>query len=268
MTKICLAGVTLAFCTAVAFAQTPSLAGIWHWNPSKSSQQQGPNRPEDMFLNIDQSGSDLTFKNRVRARGDEQNETYRFKIGGDESRNEMNGAATRSTAKWDGSTLVITSLSTMNGREARVEDRYTLSPDGKTLTMVESRQMGTNQPMQATVVFDKQEGSTWEPDRPPKKMEEIYKNIQVLNGVPANRLRPIMQNFNRSLGVECNHCHVQGQFPSDDKPQKTTARNMLKMVHNINQANFNGNMEVSCWTCHRGAAKPQTSPDQATQAQR
>jgi hypothetical protein len=126
--------------------------------------------------------------------------------------------------------------------------------------MIEKRQFGTQPAMEATTVFDKQDGGTWEPDRAPKKMEEIYKNIQVLNGAPANRLRVIMQNFNRSLGVECNHCHVQANFPSDDKPQKTMARNMVKMVHNINSANFNNQMEVTCWTCHRGAAKPQTLP--------
>ena len=58
-----------------------------------------------------------------------------------------------------------------------------------------------------------------------------------------------------SLGVGCDYCHQADHFDNDDKPAKQQARNMMKMMFAINQDNFNGKREVTCYTCHRGAAK-------------
>jgi hypothetical protein len=82
----------------------------------------------------------------------------------------------------------------------------------------------------------------------------------VLKGVPAPRLMGAMQFFAKSLGVECNYCHVPNEFDKDDKPPKNTARKMLNMVHQINAANFPDNQIVSCWMCHRGNPKPEAFP--------
>jgi photosynthetic reaction center cytochrome c subunit len=100
------------------------------------------------------------------------------------------------------------------------------------------------------------------PDTPTKPAEEVYKNIQIMKGVPAPRVQTVMLNLNRWLGVECAHCHVMGQLEKDDKPAKQTARNMFLMVRGINQNNFAGTNPVTCWTCHRGEAKPQSLPPQ------
>jgi photosynthetic reaction center cytochrome c subunit len=83
-----------------------------------------------------------------------------------------------------------------------------------------------------------------------------------MKGVPAPRVQTVMMNLTRWLGVECAHCHVAGQFEKDDKPAKQTARNMFLMVRGINQNNFAGANPVTCWTCHRGEAKPQSLPPQ------
>jgi photosynthetic reaction center cytochrome c subunit len=56
--------------------------------------------------------------------------------------------------------------------------------------------------------------------------------------------------------VGCQFCHVQGDFPSDDKEEKKTARAMMTMVMAINKDNFNARTEVTCYTCHRGANEP------------
>jgi Photosynthetic reaction centre cytochrome C subunit len=94
----------------------------------------------------------------------------------------------------------------------------------------------------------------------PKPAEEVYKNIQVMKGVPAPRLMNAMQFFNKWLGVECNYCHVSNEFDKDDKAAKNTTRKMLTMVHQINGDNFPNNQIVSCWMCHRGSAKPEAFP--------
>jgi photosynthetic reaction center cytochrome c subunit len=90
----------------------------------------------------------------------------------------------------------------------------------------------------------------------PKKAEEQFKNIQVLKGIPADQLVPGMQFITASLGVECQFCHVEGAFEKDDKKTKQTARKMMAMMSAINKDNFDGHLNVTCYSCHRGNSKP------------
>jgi len=87
-----------------------------------------------------------------------------------------------------------------------------------------------------------------------------YKNIQVLKEIPAEQLIPTMQFVAASLGVECEYCHVQHAPEKDDKKDKLTARKMMTMMMEINAANFKGEREVTCYSCHRGAVRPVATP--------
>jgi outer membrane lipoprotein-sorting protein len=86
--------------------------------------------------------------------------------------------------------------------------------------------------------------------------EQVFKNIQVLKGTPANQVIPSMQFIANSLGVECDFCHVRGANEKDDKKAKQTARQMIQMQMAINRDNFKGEREVTCFSCHRGAHDP------------
>lgn len=93
-----------------------------------------------------------------------------------------------------------------------------------------------------------------------KPVEQTAKNIKVLNGLPSSKLFPVMNFFSDSLGVRCAYCHVQLgpekiDFVSDTKPEKETAREMIKMVLAVNKDNFNNNPAITCYTCHRGQAR-------------
>jgi photosynthetic reaction center cytochrome c subunit len=103
-----------------------------------------------------------------------------------------------------------------------------------------------------------------EPDKPvddtPKTAEQQFKNIQALKGVPAEQLLPTMQFISASLGVQCDFCHVDRQMDKDDKKEKQTARKMIAMQLAINGGNFDGKVQVTCHTCHRGAAHPVGTP--------
>jgi mono/diheme cytochrome c family protein len=92
-----------------------------------------------------------------------------------------------------------------------------------------------------------------------KTAEQVFKNIQVFNGVPASQLDAAMAFISGSLGVRCNYCHVN-PFEKDDKPQKQTARKMIRMVFDLNKVSFNGQTAVSCYTCHRGQPQPISVP--------
>src|ERR1700730_9642865 len=93
-----------------------------------------------------------------------------------------------------------------------------------------------------------------------KLAEEQFKNIQVLKGVPADQLIPAMQFITASLGVDCEYCHDHQAMDSDDKKPKKIARQMVTMMFDIDKNNFDGRLEVTCYSCHRGAAKPVSIP--------
>ena len=95
-----------------------------------------------------------------------------------------------------------------------------------------------------------------------KPVEQVQKNIKVLNGMPSSQLLPVMHFMRTSLGVRCDYCHVaeNGKYWMDSKPAKETARRMLRMVSEINKNNFGGRPVVTCNSCHRGSTQPLATP--------
>jgi hypothetical protein len=85
-----------------------------------------------------------------------------------------------------------------------------------------------------------------------------YKNIKVLKTLPADRLIPTMQAVNASLGVRCDFCHVGRDFPSDGKPEKNVARQMILMTQRLNAHERILDKKATCYMCHHGNATPQT----------
>jgi hypothetical protein len=99
-------------------------------------------------------------------------------------------------------------------------------------------------------------------------------NLRVLQALPEAQLFPLMNLVADSLGVRCDYCHVQATpdltktpanvggwvWDSDDKPQKRTAREMMRMVVALNAGSFKGESRVTCYTCHRGSPKPERTP--------
>jgi len=76
----------------------------------------------------------------------------------------------------------------------------------------------------------------------------------------------LMRTFTVALGVQCSHCHVgtpQERF-KDDLPAKAVARKMLAMVRSVNADHLGVKpgepSKATCYSCHRGALKPLTTP--------
>jgi hypothetical protein len=88
-----------------------------------------------------------------------------------------------------------------------------------------------------------------------ERAEQKYKNIQLLKGIPSERLMKVMFAFKASLGVDCTYCHIKDQFEKDDKPTKQTARKMIQLVRDTN-AKLGTTTRVTCFTCHRGSTRP------------
>jgi photosynthetic reaction center cytochrome c subunit len=87
------------------------------------------------------------------------------------------------------------------------------------------------------------------------------KNVKILVGFSRPEVQRIMNQMRAGLGVHCHYCHVVGQDPSfDGTPQKERAREMMRMVIDLNQRNFGGRDVVTCYTCHNGTPHPKLSP--------
>lgn len=88
------------------------------------------------------------------------------------------------------------------------------------------------------------------------------KNVKLLGDMPVSQFIPVMNYFAVSMGRRCNFCHVnnngQWDYASDAKPEKGTAREMIRLVLDTNKNFFKGNLEVQCYTCHRGRNNPQS----------
>ncbi len=100
-----------------------------------------------------------------------------------------------------------------------------------------------------------------------------FRNLRVLPpNITHDELIATMRRIAASLGVKCNHCHVENPpgakeqfaYPSDAKPEKNVARTMLRMTRTINadyvsRVNAHG-LTVTCNTCHRGHTVPEATP--------
>jgi photosynthetic reaction center cytochrome c subunit len=84
------------------------------------------------------------------------------------------------------------------------------------------------------------------------------KNVQVLPFTTTVEIKEFMKSMAKELGVKCRYCHNPNNLSSDEKSNKKSAREMLRMVQYIN-GNVMGKLElrsISCWTCHRGQEHP------------
>ena len=110
----------------------------------------------------------------------------------------------------------------------------------------------------------------------PLEAQQRPTNLQVLpDSISREELIGIMRSFSLALGVRCSHCHVETErdgrverdMASDAKPEKRVAREMLRMVGDINARlatlpeRADPAVAVRCATCHRGAALPRTLED-------
>ena len=100
--------------------------------------------------------------------------------------------------------------------------------------------------------------------------EAVFKNVQVLKGIPVSEFMGTMGFFSASLGLNCVYCHTAESLADWDKfaedvPRKRVARTMIQMVNNINKNSFGGRQVITCNTCHNGTQKPKSVPSLAIQ---
>jgi hypothetical protein len=108
-------------------------------------------------------------------------------------------------------------------------------------------------------------GKTTTSAQKPPMAQDVFKNVQVLKGIPVDEFMGTMGFFAASLSLNCTDCHVKaadGDWAryADDTPLKQTARKMILMVRALNQSSFGGTQTVTCYTCHRSSNRPKFIP--------
>jgi hypothetical protein len=108
------------------------------------------------------------------------------------------------------------------------------------------------------------------PTQGPLLSETVFKDVQVLKGIPADEFMDAMGMFSASLGYDCVACHSPDI--KDDRaafaittPQIRRARQMVTMMNSINETNFGGRPLVTCFTCHHAQFPPESIPNLALQ---
>jgi hypothetical protein len=176
------------------------------------------------------------------------------------------GVPTRLIAGWEGDVFKVNGE--MSGHPSSFTRTYRLSPDGKTLAVdIEARNQGKQTQTHLVLLKEPEEAGA-----PLREHEELagthFKNVKTesLKKLPASEFIDQMRYFAWSLNRDCEFCHVEHKFDSDEKKEKKTARQMIDMVASIDQNHFEGHPEVRCFTCHEGHAHPLSHPQFADEA--
>jgi hypothetical protein len=156
----------------------------------------------------------------------------------------------------------MTVLGEVAGRPETFKRTYTLSADGQTLTIT-ATSTNNGKEQQVTYVLSKQPDSAGDVLRKPEETAaQHFKNVKTdaLKDLPESEFINQMHYIAWALDKNCEFCHVQGHFDSDEKKPKQTARKMLNMTASIDGNNFDGHPVVRCFTCHEGHTRPLSRP--------
>ena len=132
LAMLALAGLAATLASA---ADKPNFTGSWKMNSEKSDFGPVP-PPEKMERTIKHEDPKLNVNSMsVGPQGENKTEAN-YTTDAKDSVNKMNGMEVKSVAAWDGSNLTIKYKREAQGMEISFVENWTLSADGKVLTVV------------------------------------------------------------------------------------------------------------------------------------
>ncbi len=143
----------LALAALPALAK-PNFSGDWKLNVSKSSFGQMP-APGSMTNKITHEDPKLAVHTRQSGEMGEFELDASYTTDGKECSNDMFGNPMKSALKWEGDTLLIDAKGKFGDNDFSMQDKWTLSDDGKTLTIVRLFKSSMGEGEQK-LVFEKQ----------------------------------------------------------------------------------------------------------------
>jgi hypothetical protein len=131
MQKLSMAAILLA---ASCFG-APKLTGDWKLNLAKS--QYGPlPAPVEVTRKVILDGVNLWMSTQQKTAQRDSTSELRYTTDGKVSMNKVTNGDAKGTAHWEGDTLIIESSQPNGPQELKSREMWTLSADGKTLTIV------------------------------------------------------------------------------------------------------------------------------------
>src|SRR5262245_66657521 len=103
----------------------------------------------------------------------------------------------------------------------------------------------------------------------PLLSDQVFKNVQVMKGIPVDQFMATMGFFSASLGMSCEDCHMADDRDWDgfaaDNTRKRMARRMIQMMQQINAYKFASRPIVTCYSCSPGQYAPPNVPNSVNQ---
>ena len=105
----------------------------------------------------------------------------------------------------------------------------------------------------------------------PPLAENVFKNVQVLKGMPVDEFMDTMGMFAAATAKDCTGCHAPEVLSSSRDafaiatPMIQRTRQMVVMMNTINRTSFGGQRRVTCYTCHGASSNPQRVPNLSIQ---
>ena len=141
------------FAAAGLLAAEPDLSGTWRLNLEKSDFGSAP-RPGAVVTKIRQQGGELAAESTANGRVSQ----YRWTLDGKESVNVIGGNEVKAVAGWRGPILQVRAKVTAQGRALSMTDQYSLSADGREMTVFRTIS-GTQGKVKQRYVYDKDPSS-------------------------------------------------------------------------------------------------------------
>jgi hypothetical protein len=147
----------LATLAAPVAAQTHTdFSGKWALDPKSVAGSMGP---ASMTMTVKQDAKLIAVETAASGQMGDMKSSLTFNVDGSESKNTVTGPMGAlelvSTGKWDGPTFVISTKADLQGTAMTQTERWTLSDDGKTLTLDRAATM-MGQTQSLKLLFTKQ----------------------------------------------------------------------------------------------------------------
>jgi hypothetical protein len=113
----------------------PNFSGTWNLNTGKSDFGPMP-APDTRTDRITHEDPELKDSYTQSGQMGEVTAEIKYSTDGKETTSSVRGNEIKCTARWDGDELVIAGKTSFNGADVTLADRWSLSADGKTLTIL------------------------------------------------------------------------------------------------------------------------------------
>jgi len=144
------------FCFAAAAAMAaPNFSGEWKLDLSRSQFGAVP-APLAATRKVTEQGVTLSWSSYQKSAQREATTELKYTTDGKECVNKMTNGDAKGTAKWQGDSLVIDSAQQVQGAELKSRETWSLSGDGKTLTVVTHLSLAQQGEFDVKQVFAKQ----------------------------------------------------------------------------------------------------------------